>query len=185
MLKSNNTNTKNLYLFKVIFLIGVNIFCVIVIALVLTSLPKGALELQNARLDKINNESQSNMDLIKNEVTNFEEELAQLKSYFPDDLGIVTLANKIDSLKLQGVITEFSFASDTIVKDKTGYGGIPIKIEMKGTKDQLNGAFSELDKIGVSMRPIIFDIQKTDEISAYSMSLGYFLYVYEDITKIR
>lgn len=157
---------------------ALNVLCLVGIFVLSNKIKQTAVEVNSGRVEKLKLEAQSSNVVTQSVVERTKSEAAKLRDLFPDDDKLLEFINKIDELKRQNIIVGFSSASDEVVKDKTGYPGVPVSLEVRGTEAELNNALKQINDLPVIINPIIVEVNKLEE-SKFSYKLGGFLYVDE------
>ncbi len=99
-----------------------------------------------------------------------------------DEVGVVSFVNDIENIKSreQSSILKVSFASQKVVKDKTGNSGYPVTVEFKGGWDQISKDLEEIGKLPYLFRVVKFSSgYLKEEESVYTLKYGLMLYVKE------
>lgn len=154
---------------KILYLGMINLVGLMILIIILTNLSSKAVA--NKKLKSLAiKASQTNLETVQTEVAATKEKNDKLIAIFPDEDGLINFIKEIDGLKKDKQLVQFSFATDNLVKDKTGYLGLPLVFEFKGNSNQINSALTTLDKLPFFLRPINIDIRHT---SAEEISLKY------------
>ena len=122
--------------------------------------------------------SESEWETVIQELAISQREIKELAALFPDEVELIAFVKIIDQGKGSGLVTHFSFASDEPVKDKTGFVGIPLVIELSGTWSQVNQTLDEIQNLPFIVRAITVEITAVSE-SEFKARLGGILYVNE------
>jgi len=105
---------------------------------------------------------------------------------FVDEDSIVGFIKVIDTLKSDGVISNFSFASESTVKDEiTGFSVLPFTIEINGNVDVINQTLKTVYSEDYLIRGGLLEILKNNESGAITLKYGGYLYVKENFGKSR
>lgn len=166
-----------------------NLIAVAILFIAISDMSSKAQEvkrLKSLNLRQINSE----IKIIESNIKNYEKQNAYLKKLFPDDTGFIQFIKEIDSLKKEGSVAQFSFASNDIVIDQTKNIGLPINIEFQGSKEKVNQALQKVLTLPYLFRPITTEIRITTETKEEDkqsevvvIKLGGFLYVAETINQ--
>lgn len=168
---------------KEILLTIVNITLVILTFIYLTKLPEKAKIAKEKRNSLGISSEKLNIDLAKFEVETSREKFAKLDPLFPNQKELIDFIAKVDKLKTDAFVTYFSFASETVVKDRTGYPGYPFVIEFEGTLTQVSDGLEKLSKLPYMFKPINISIEQGDKENTVNFKYGGFLYVDETTQK--
>lgn len=164
---------------NIVFLLIINIACLVGIVFLGSKTRQTALELQKAREAKIQLDFQSQSVVVQDTLERYKGDAEKLNALFLGDDGVFGFIGQMDELKTSGVISDFSIVSDTIEKDSLGFSGLPVSIILSGTQDQLNSSLQRIYQLDVLINPIYLEITKGDE-NIYEYKLGGFLYVNEE-----
>ena len=104
----------------------------------------------------------------------------QLQALYPNEARLLKFVEEIDRLKDKGVISRFSFANDDPVKDKTGYIGVPIVIEFRGTWPQISQTLKSVQGLPFLIRAIDIEISQIPNQGIQRLMFGGVLYVAEN-----
>lgn len=144
----------------------------------LIKLPQKAGEIKEIR--NLQLRESKDIEIAKTEVESSKTKYETLNSYLPDEEGVLNFIGKVDELKRQGIISNFSFSSSDVLKDKTGNLGLPFIVEVGGGWEQIKKAIEALEKIPYLIRAVQIDAQKASEEDFINFKYGGFLYVAED-----
>ncbi len=169
--------------FIIIFII--DLFCIIGLIVLMRDITSKSSEIKVIKTT-IARGNDVNIKIIENDLKNSQEKYSKLQLLFPDESGLVNFVMFVDSLKKQGIVDSFSLASNEIVKDKTGYFGLPVIIESQGNKDKINSVVEKVYTSSYMIRTINFEVRKIGEENnekKYSLKIGGFLYVDDKFKK--
>jgi len=177
LVKKKPKNKEGL-LIKVTILSIANLFCLGGLLFLLLNLSEKAQEvkiLRNTSLASL----QLDTDALRIELSNNKPKLDKLFALFPaTESDLLEFINEIDKLKSEGLVTSFSFASNRPVKDRTGFGGLPIIIEFRGSWNQIDWGLKRLESLPFMIRAINLEIRQLSE-GEVSLKYGGILYVDE------
>ncbi|MFV1917302.1 MAG: hypothetical protein ACC618_02380 [Patescibacteria group bacterium] len=147
----------------------------------LEKLPDRAGEFRKVRTKEIDSSAKSSIEIAGLELESSKDQVQELKNLYPDEEGLLAFVKEIDILKEEGVVITFSFASENVVQDRTGYFGIPFVIEFQGTWGQVGEALSKLQKLPFMFRAVSVETERVEGESLISFRYGGFLYVDESL----
>jgi Tfp pilus assembly protein PilO len=157
----------------------INLIAVAAIVFLMGRLELKAQEVK--RLRSLHLGGASNQDpfsTLSAEIEGSETKVNELVSYFPDSQGLIAFVGEIDKLKAEGVVTNFSFAKEEPIKDKTGALGLPVVIDLRGTWPQIDSALGRIMSLPYFIRTIRVDAAPSQEDSSLvDFKFGGFLYV--------
>jgi len=175
--KKKPKNKEGLFI-KVAILSLANLSCLGALLFLLLNFPEKAREvkiLRNTSLASL----QLDTDALRIELANHKVKLDKLFALFPaGEADLLEFINEIDKLKNEGLVTSFSFASNRPVKDRTGFDGLPIIIEFRGSWNQIDWGLKRLESLPFVVRAINLEISRLSE-GAVSLKYGGILYVDE------
>lgn len=166
---------------RAIIILGINFVGIIILVILLRKLPTKALELKGLKNSIITAEQSAEVNFADLELKSNKELAEKLLVMYPDEVGLVNFIQEIEKLKKRGIVTNFSFANQTPVRDKTRYLGIPIAIEIKGNWKEISGALVDLQKLPYLFRPVSMSTQPDSEEGLINVRYGGFLYVDESL----
>lgn len=159
----------------------VNLLGLIFLGLLLTDLRQKTLEMKKMKGLAVQ-ASQINLENLQTEITENKDKSEQLEAVFPNEEGLIEFIKKIDELKKDKQLTYFSFAADNILKDKTGYLGLPLVFETKGNWQQISASLSSIYHLPFLIRAINLEIRQVTE-KEMSLKFGGILYVSKDFNQ--
>jgi Tfp pilus assembly protein PilO len=133
--------------------------------------------------EKIVAEQKSNAGLVKQEIENHKEDADKLFSLFPSNDKLLEIIDQMDQLKRDGLIAQYTFVSDTPVKDKSGYQGLPIMFDITGSVEGINNALKKINDLPFILRDIKMEIKELPKAAGYTVKYGVILYVDEKFDK--
>jgi len=163
-------------------LVFVNLLFIGAIVYMAKSLPAKAGEVMRLRSEQLSIGAK-NADLIKRDLAENKDKADKLIALFPDDSGLVSFANDLDRIKKDGRVAGFSFANNEAIKDKTGYLGIPVLIELTGSWSEIDSDLQKIQAIPYLLRPIEIDVTPSETEGQVDLKFGGFLYVSENFRK--
>lgn len=162
---------------KVAFLLVLNLIFFLSTVILLQNISNISLEIKKGRSLKTN-VAEINNKFVEADLESHKTDAEKLKILFPDDTQLINFVREIDTLKKEGVITSFSFASDNAVKDKTGFVGLPVVIEFKGSLVKVDEALNKIQSLPIMLRAITTELRRLPE-NIVTLKYGGFLYVDE------
>ena len=121
-------------------------------------------------------QDQTNLGVIQAEILSSKNKADKLLAVFPDESTIINFVKEIDTLKKDKLVTHFSFATQNIIKDKTGFWGLPFVIESAGSWQQLNATLGNIYRFPYFIRAVSVELKKVSE-DEFSLKYGGIIYV--------
>lgn len=169
-------------LLKVAILGIADLLCIMILIWLLTRLPEKAGELKNLRSLQ-RKASVENAAVIEKEIMLSQVKTDKLAALFPDEAGLINFVKEIDRLKSGGIATHFSFASNKVVKDKTGVLGLPLLIEFRGSWSEVDTALQKVQELPFLIRAVNVEVRQLPESEFINLRYGGVLYVDESFYK--
>lgn len=141
----------------------------------LTIISKQAEELRTLKIAQINSDAKTNVKIIEDELSKLEEKYSKTLSVFPTSDTILDFINQKEELKAKGVVSDFAFAGEEIVKDKLGLPGFPVLVQARGDQAKLNAAIEAINSLPFIIREVKVEVTK-DASGSYVLRYGGFLY---------
>lgn len=161
----------------------INIISIILLIIILVRFPSKANELKNLRIEKIKSESGSSFEF--SDIESHRNNAQALSKLFLEEPGIVDFVNSVEKLKAdEGAIKKISFASQKVLKDKTGNFGIPVVIELSGSWEAIKGDLKKIEELPFLFRAANIETKTTEE-GVILFKYGGFLYVSDELGKNR
>lgn len=168
---------------KDIILAVINIISVILIIILLVKLPQKAKEVKALRTENIKNESSVSFEF--SDIEEAKKRSQELERLFLDESGLVEFVKEIEKIKAGGgTVVQLNFGSQQPIRDKTGYAGIPVIIEMEGSWQAIGQDLQKIQSLPYLFRAVKIEagsksaigeeVQATDIIE---FKYGGFLYV--------
>jgi len=168
---------------KDIILGVINIISIVLLAVILVKFPSKANELKDLRIEQVKSESGSGFEY--SEIESHRAHAQALGDLFLDEPGVVEFVNSIERLKSdEAAIQRVSFASQKVVKDKTGNYGILVVIELSGTWEAIQVDLKRIGELPFLFRAARIET-KTNEEGVILLKYGGFLYVSDKLGKDR
>lgn len=172
---------------KDIILGVINLVSIVLLFIILSKLPEKAKEFNLLKSEKITSESSISYEFSGIEEAKLKSD--EMKKLFIDEPGVVDFVNQVESLKVEGSsIKKISFATQNVVKDKTGNFGIPVVIELEGDWQVIGQDLEKVDMLPFLFRPARIEIERSTEEESLGVILfkyGVFLYVDDKLGKDR
>ncbi len=166
------------FIFQAGILVLVDLICLLLIFIFLSILPAKAQEAKKLKSLSLKIQAAKEKLINPAELVS-EKQIADLQAVFPKDEGLVNFINEIDSLKKQGLVNQFSFASEKPVKDKNGYLVLPIVIQFSGSEAEVNYGLNKILSLPYLFRAINVEISKVPNEDKVSLKYGGVLYINE------
>lgn len=159
----------------------INLVTIILLVIFIVKLPEKATELKNLKINQLKNESASL--LPPSEIEDAVSKADKLEELFLDQSGIVDFVNEVEKLKVEGgAIQKVSFASQKPVKDKTGYLGVPVVIELRGSWESIGIDIQKIESLPYLFRAASIDAETIpDNPGVIDFKYGGFLYVNDEL----
>ncbi len=170
----------------IVVLNTINLLVLSVTAILLVNLPKKADEVKEQRNSLVSSITSSDIQNVRKEIELYKDKTSRLKSFFPDDSGLIDFVKEVEEIKEGGVLTGFSFANKEVVKDATGYYGIPIVLQFTGSWPDISRDVEQFEKLPYLVRPIKVESTTSldgDGKNVVNFKYGFFLYVNESFGK--
>ncbi len=168
---------------KDVVLAVINIIFLIATIILLGMLSERGAEFKKLRTVYIQASEKSEVEIAKLEIDASRKVNDSLSALFPDEAGLVEFAREIDKLKEENLVTSFSFASETAVRDQTGQFGVPIVIIIEGNWTQIADAMQKLQQLPFILRAVSINAERILENNLITFRYGGFLYVDESLAK--
>lgn len=172
-----------LFWVKVGVLIVTDILCLFGIFHLGSGLDAQATEAQKLMSQKIQNSTQNQSQILESELEKYATQIETLQKYFPNESSIVDFISAINNLKNAGIISNFSFVSDA-VKDKQGFVGIPVTVDVVGDINVVNSGFSAVVQLPYLIKPVVLSINQSAD-GVVTAKLGGFVYVDKNFGQTR
>lgn len=178
-LPKKEKSENSFYTKKDVILGIVNLVTVAILIFLLTKLPIKSKEFQMEKALEILNAE--NPEAVFGDIEPHKEKADQLSKLFLDESGIVNFVGEVEKLKGEGsAIQKVTFTSQKPVKDKTGFTGIPVIIEMKGNWQEIAGSMEKIQSLPFLFRPVNIEaLPVKDEPGITELGYGAILYVNE------
>lgn len=163
----------------------VNLVFILAIVILLGKLQAKANEFKKLRMVQLETSAKSSFEIAELELAASREKADKLAQLFPDDNGLIDFVNEIDVLKGEGVVSRFSFTSEEVIRDMTGYYGIPVFIEFSGDWSQINEGLQRIQSLPYLSRTVSVQVEAKEEENLVIFKYGGFLYVDESLAKDR
>ena len=150
----------------------------------IVNLPKKAEELNKVRSDEQKVVESKKIDVTGLEYIPTKESVDKLNSYFPEEAGIINFIERLESLREEGYIKNFSLVGQNAVQDKTSAYGLPFIVEFEGSWENIEVSLQEFQKLPYLVRAINVEVKTLDE-NRINFKFGGFIYVSEKLAKTR
>ena len=181
--KKVKTKRKQSSLFvRIVILAIIDLLCIIILVWLLSKLPEQAEELRGLRSLQYK-ASLGDIKAIEKEIATKQEKTDKLNTFFPDEIGLIDFVKEIDKFKNEGIVTNFSFVSDKVVKDKTRVLGLPLVIEFRGNWPEVDKALQKIQKLPFLIRAVNIEVKKIPDSESINLKYGGVLYVNESFYK--
>jgi hypothetical protein len=182
-----NTQEINLkpYSMKDIILNSVNALAIIGSIILLLQMPTKAKELRTLRNDNLHY-TQSKYSVLPN-ISESETKAEKLNNLFLTRAGVIEFIKPLDELKKTATVTNYLFAKEDAVKDKTGSSALPVVVELKNKDLELmKKDVLLIEKLPFLFRPVSVEIDPTkDDPTMLVFKYGGFLYVDDKLGQTR
>lgn len=147
-----------------------------------TKLPSTAREFNKLRVASEQATIKDATEIAKAELAALDKDTSELKSYYPNESGLVGFVQAMEGLK-QNSLVGYSFANKEPVKDATGTLAVPIILNFTGTWTQIDADLVTIQELPYLIRFVDIDSRQDPETNVVDLSLGGFIYVSQDFTK--
>jgi len=178
--KEKKQQGKPRLLLNVAILGGLDLICLLALLFLLTNLPQKGEKINLLRSQNFQAAAISGDQSLINNLSQAQIKADQLQALYPNEARLLKFVEGIDRLKDTGVISRFSFANDDPVKDKTGYIGVPIVIEFRGTWPQISQTLKSVQDLPFLIRAIDIEISQIPNQGIQRLMFGGVLYVAEN-----
>lgn len=178
---SPKTKEKKKIGFKLsIILLGLaNMALIVSIFVVLNDLRSGAQELRELRGIGVEGLSSQEIAALEKEIATTKESVERLSKHFTDDESLVNYVKETDRLKRDGTVVNFSFATNDVVRDKTGNPGWPVALTFEGSWQDVDRDLRIIQGLPHFQRAIEIEINRLEE-GRVNLRYGGILYAKEE-----
>lgn len=178
-----NEKKDRIFSSKDIILGFINLVTIILLIVFLVKLPEKSTDLKKLKVEQLKGESASLLPI--SEITAARDKANEIESLFLDQSGIVGFVDEIEKLKVEGSsIQKVSFASQKPIKDKTGFSGVPVVIEMRGSWEAIGTDLQKIESLPYLFRAASVDAATIpDNPGVIDFKYGGFLYVNDELGK--
>ncbi len=181
--KDKRKNLSVKWWLKDIVLAVVNLIFLLSLVVILGRLPQRANEFKQLRSTYVLEIEKSKIEVAEMEIESGKRVADELSDLFPDEAGLADFAKEMDTLKEEGLISGFIFASEQAVRDKTGSLGVPVVIRLRGSWILIGEGLAKIEELPFILRAVSIETEKIDEESVIDFKYGGFLYVDESFAK--
>ena len=167
-----------------IFLVLFDILMLIASVLIISSLSKKAIELNQRLSDEQKIKESKGVDITGLENQSMKTSVDKLESYFPEEPGLIDFIELVEDMKDKGLVKNFSLVGQDAVKDKTGAYGVPFIAEFEGSWESIDTSLQALQKLPYLIRAINVEVRVIDA-NIINFKYGGFLYVSDKLAKTR
>ena len=167
---------------QVVMLLIVNCIVIVFMAFLAVRLPSKANEVKQVRNVSLQSRSGGDLASVNRVLASATDKIALMNQYIPDENGIVTFVQKLSDLKKEGVISTFTFASEEPVKDRLGFIGLPILVEIQGDQSVQTASLQKIMALPYFIRLITVEYRSLGEEESPILRLGGVLYVNQTFT---
>ncbi len=143
---------------KVLIFSVIDFIFLILLAWFLTKLGPKTTELKKMK-NLLVQAKQIDLDAIQKTLLENKEKSEKLATVLPNEDELIEFINQIDLLKKEKKINSFSFVADKPMKDKTGFFGLPLIIESKGSWQEINETLKSIDQLPYLIRGLNLEIK--------------------------
>lgn len=180
--KTKERTLKLDYWVKYLILGAINLILVMVLVVILGKLSTSASKLNRLRKISLGAAIKTATEIAESEIGSSKEKTDELATVFPNEERLVDFVREVEKLKEEGIVTDFSFTSKEVVRDKTGFLGTPVVIEFSGSWSQIDAGLQKLQNLPVLFRAVRIEAEKTTE-NLIDLKYGGFIYVDESMGK--
>lgn len=183
--EAKKDNGQKKWWIKDIVLASVNFLFLAGILILLGMLPAKGKEFKQLRNRYEIASAKSEVEIAEFEIQDSSQKADELIAIYPKQSGLADFAGQMDLLRGEGLITNFSFASEKAVRDRTGYYGVPLVIRLSGTWDQISQGLSRIEELPFLLRAVNVEAVLTPDGNLVDYKYGGFLYVDESLAETR
>lgn len=175
--------SKRPWFISVIVVGVIDILCILGILILSNKVAQEAEQIHELKVEKLKAEQKSLSSITTEELEKYKPDVEKLAKYYPDDETFLELVGKLDELKRQGLFTNYSFAADEAIKDKTGNLGLPVLFDIKGDRVLIENSLKSIYELPFLIKPIRLEITRSEVDGSFSVRYGSFLYVENEFGK--
>ncbi len=168
----------NLFKKTSLLLIG-DALAIIALIVILVKLGNTATQVQNTRTE-LARYTPVNTEAVKTELGKIKDQESSLKSTFPKEIALVDFINNVSNLKSDNILKNFSFPSDNVVKDKTGFSILPVLFNFQGSIADINTSLKKLSDLPYLIRPADYKLTISEASNSATLDYGGYLYTDEN-----
>lgn len=148
---------------KIIALNVINLLLIAATFFVLSRFTQISQEIKKLRSENILAQEVSDVAVIKSDLSKSEDSIQSLKSVFVDDSGFIDFVSRVDALKNQGVVVDFTFPGGKPVRDKDKSFGFPVAITFQGSQEEVDNALKTVESLPYVLKPANVEVSFTAE----------------------
>lgn len=161
----------------------VNITFIIILIYLLQQMPSKAKEINSLRSTSITSKSVGTGEVQFFDLDTNKEKIEALTGVFPDEDKLLQFVAAIEEIRDTGSVVGFTFGSENPVLDKTKNLGLPIRIDLRGSWEEISRDIERIQKLPYLFRPVTFDAQELPQEGYVEVKYGGFLYVDKSLEK--
>lgn len=169
---------KSRLLLKTIGLTVVNVVTIIFAIIILFQMPNKSSEIRELRKDQVLASLSADGEVLTQDIKRSQPQIDKLEEAISDEDGVLSFINVMDRLRVEGIITEFSFLRSEPVVDSTKQKGLPIQIIVEGNSEVIERAMGRINGLPKLVRPITVNMEyQNNEDGTIKLTYGGLLYV--------
>ncbi|MBI1863866.1 type 4a pilus biogenesis protein PilO [Candidatus Woesebacteria bacterium] len=161
-----------------LLLIG-DILAIIALIVIFVKLEGIANQIQKTRTELLRY-TPVNTEAVKTELEKIKDQENILKSTFPKEIALADFINNVSNLKSDNILKNFSFPSDDVVKDKTGFSILPVIFNFQGSMADINASLKKLNGLPYLIRSVDYKLTINEASNSATLDYGGFLYADEN-----
>lgn len=162
---------------KLVVLLVVNVIGVLGTLGTLSILPEKGREIRELRNTSLQISAGQDESALNRLLLEHDTSIRQLEATIPPESQVADVIAAFEQLKNNGTVTNFSFASDTVVRDRLGFSALPVLIETGGTDVEIENKVREITAVPYLVRIVTYEERPKVDSSERSVRLGGVVYV--------
>lgn len=175
-LLDRNRKASSRILLKIIAINIVSAILIIIIFVLLNKLSDLGVALKEIRSERFVSQGESEAAVLRSEIEKNQSKIDELEALFVNRSDFSNFIGVLNVLQNEGIVTSIIPSGNDPVQNSKKQLGIPIAIELQGTKDQINSALMR-----IYSEPVLFSTINTElEIGAESAVLKLNIFLLTD-----
>jgi hypothetical protein len=160
----------------ILIFVSLHIVFIILLLVIIQAIHGQVTAIKTLRTESVRIQSGSTNETIDQILASQKNDIDTIESFVPDEDHVVDFIQVLDDLKGNGIIKDFSFASDDLVKDTLGQMVLPFYIELTGGYDAYIQGITRINSLPFLTRIVTVEY-RTNETTGNSARIGGVLYV--------